>query len=57
MNEMVGNSIDRKYTSIWKSRNPNAPSSQREKKVYKELTYTVEFDYNEVQATLDLFSL
>ena len=57
MNEMVGNSIDRKYTSIWKSRNPNAPSSQREKKVYKELTYTVEFDYSEVQGTLDLFPL
>lgn len=31
--------VDRKYTSIWKSKNPNAPTSQRGKKVYKELTY------------------
>jgi len=31
--------VDRKYTSIWKSRNPNAPTSQRGKKVYKKLTY------------------
>jgi hypothetical protein len=27
--------VDRKYTSIWQSRNPNAPTSQRGKKVYK----------------------
>ena len=31
--------VDRGYTSVWKSSNPNAPRTQRGKKVYKKLTY------------------
>ena len=31
--------VDRGYTSIWKSSNPNAPATQKGKKVYKQLTY------------------
>ncbi|CAG2202776.1 unnamed protein product [Mytilus edulis] len=31
--------VDRGFTSVWKSRNPNAPASQKGKKIYKKLTY------------------
>ncbi|CAC5421807.1 unnamed protein product [Mytilus coruscus] len=31
--------VDRGYTSVWKSRNPNAPATQKGKKIYKKLTY------------------
>jgi hypothetical protein len=31
--------VDRGYTSIWKPNNPNAPATQKGKKVYKQLTY------------------
>lgn len=31
--------VDRGFTSVWRSCNPNAPATQRGKKVYKKLTY------------------
>lgn len=31
--------VDRGFTSVWKSRYPNAPASQKGKKIYKKLTY------------------